>query len=76
MTKLRPGTIIEDKPVKVTAELPALLLRDLIAYAEVIDRNGSRICNCAAEATTLPVRHGVPTARGSPFPVSTLMMPL
>ncbi len=36
MTKLKLGPIAEDKPVKVTVELPASLHRDLIAYAEVL----------------------------------------
>ncbi|UFS65323.1 DUF2274 domain-containing protein [Paracoccus denitrificans] len=36
MTKLKLGPIVEDKPVKVTVELPAPLHRDLVAYAEVL----------------------------------------
>ncbi len=36
MTKLRLGPIADDKPVKVTLELPASLHRDLVAYAEVL----------------------------------------
>lgn len=35
MSKLKLGTILDDKPVKVTVELPAALHRDLVAYAEV-----------------------------------------
>ncbi|MCR4267723.1 DUF2274 domain-containing protein [Nitratireductor sp. ZSWI3] len=38
MTKLKLGPIVEDKPVKVTLELPAPLHRDLTAYAEVLAR--------------------------------------
>lgn len=38
MTKLKLGPIVEDKPVKVTVELPASLHRDLAAYAEVLAR--------------------------------------
>lgn len=38
MTKLKLGPIIDDKPVKVTVELPADLHRDLAAYAEVLGR--------------------------------------
>ena len=33
MTKLRLGPLPDDKPVKVTVELPAPLHRDLVAYA-------------------------------------------
>lgn len=35
MTTLKLGTILDDKPVKMTVELPAALHRDLVAYAEV-----------------------------------------
>ena len=38
MTKLKLGPIADDKPVKVTVELPAPLHRDLVAYAEVLAR--------------------------------------
>lgn len=38
MTKLKLGPIPDDKPVKVTLELPAALHRDLTAYAEVLAR--------------------------------------
>jgi hypothetical protein len=36
--KLKLGTILDDRPVKLTIELPAQLNRDLIAYAEVLGR--------------------------------------
>lgn len=38
MTKLKLGPIADDKPVKVTVELPAPLHRDLAAYADVLAR--------------------------------------
>lgn len=38
MTKLKLGALVDDKPVKVTVELPAALHRDLIVYAEVLGR--------------------------------------
>jgi hypothetical protein len=38
MTKLKLGPIADDKPLKVTVELPAALHRDLIAYAAVLAR--------------------------------------
>jgi hypothetical protein len=37
MAKLKLGPIQDDKPVKLTIELPAALHRDLIAYAEVLE---------------------------------------
>ncbi|TIQ16951.1 MAG: DUF2274 domain-containing protein [Mesorhizobium sp.] len=38
MMKLKLGAIPDDKPVKVTVELPAALHRDLVSYAEVLSR--------------------------------------
>lgn len=38
MAKLKLGLIIDDKPVKVTVELPAALHRDLADYAEALGR--------------------------------------
>lgn len=39
MAKLKLGPIADDKPVKVTLDLPAGLHRDLMAYAEVLARD-------------------------------------
>lgn len=36
MTKLKLGPIVEDKPVKITVELPGSLHRDLVAYAALL----------------------------------------
>ena len=36
MAKLKIGTLLDDKPVKVTTELPAPIHRDLITYAETL----------------------------------------
>ncbi|MER8942815.1 DUF2274 domain-containing protein [Mesorhizobium sp. M0915] len=38
MAKLKLGAIADDKPVKMSIELPAAVHRDLIAYAEVLGR--------------------------------------
>lgn len=38
MAKLKLGPIVDDKPVKVTLELPASLHSDLVAYAEILAR--------------------------------------
>jgi hypothetical protein len=38
VSKLKLGAILDDKPVKLTIELPAQVNRDLIAYAEVLGR--------------------------------------
>lgn len=36
MSKLKLGPLLDDKPVKLTIELPADTHRDLVAYAEVL----------------------------------------
>lgn len=38
MTKLKLGPLIDDRPAKVTVELPGPLHRDLLAYADVLAR--------------------------------------
>jgi hypothetical protein len=38
MEKLKLSALPDDKPVKLTVELPAAVHRDLIAYAEVLGR--------------------------------------
>ena len=38
MAKLKLGPLENDKPVKMTVELPAPVHRDLLAYAEVLGR--------------------------------------
>ncbi|MBZ9920863.1 DUF2274 domain-containing protein [Mesorhizobium sp. B2-4-2] len=38
MAKLKLATIADDKPVKITVELPAPLHSDLIRYAEILGR--------------------------------------
>ncbi len=38
MTKLKLGPLPDDKPVKLTLELPAALHRDLVAYGAILGR--------------------------------------
>ncbi len=38
MTKLKLSAIPDDRPVKLTVELPAGVHRDLVAYAEILAR--------------------------------------
>jgi hypothetical protein len=42
MTKLKLSAIEDDKPVKLTVELPAAVHRSLVAYAEAIGREGGQ----------------------------------
>ncbi|MEZ0059285.1 hypothetical protein ACVII1_007516 [Bradyrhizobium elkanii] len=40
MTKLKLGPLEDDKPVKLTIEVPAAVFRDLKSYAEILTRSG------------------------------------
>ena len=42
MYKLKLGTIENDRPVKVTHELPASVHRDLVIYADVLARESGQ----------------------------------
>jgi hypothetical protein len=42
MVKLKIAVLPDDKPVKVTVELPATVHRDLIAYAEILGREAGQ----------------------------------
>ena len=53
MAKLKLGPITDDKPVKVTLELPAGLHRELVAYADILASD-------AGQAVGDPVRLIVP----------------
>jgi hypothetical protein len=46
VTKLKLGPLADDKPVKITVEIPASLHRDLTAYADALGRaNGQTIAD-------------------------------
>ena len=48
MRKLKLGPLADDKPVKVTVELPPAIHRDLVAYAELLGRmNGQPVAEPA-----------------------------
>ncbi len=36
MMKLKLGSIVDDRPVKISIELPAAVFRDLAAYADIL----------------------------------------
>ena len=43
MAKLKRGPIVDDKPVKVTVELPAALHRDLTEYGRILAEGASPV---------------------------------
>jgi hypothetical protein len=42
MKKLKLGPLADDKPVRLTIELSAAIHRDLVAYGEVLGREGGQ----------------------------------
>jgi hypothetical protein len=50
VTKLKLGAIDDEKPVKITIELPAAIDRDLKAYADLLKRESGQ---CVSDATKL-----------------------
>ena len=38
MTKLKLGSLVDEKPAKLNVELPASIYRDLVAYGELLAR--------------------------------------
>jgi len=42
MAKLKLGPLVDDKPVRLTIELPAPVHRDLAAYAKVLGRESGQ----------------------------------
>jgi hypothetical protein len=49
MAKLKLSAIVDDKPVKLTVELPAAVHRDLLAYADVLSRESGQAMVDAAK---------------------------
>lgn len=43
ISKLKIAPIVDDKPVAMTIKLPATIHRDLIAYAEALKREGTKV---------------------------------
>jgi hypothetical protein len=42
MNKLKLGAIIDEKPVRITVDLPGAVHRDLAAYAEALTRESGQ----------------------------------
>ena len=47
MIKLKLGALVDDKPVKLTVELPAAVHRDLAAYAEALASESGQAVDAA-----------------------------
>jgi hypothetical protein len=64
MAKLKIGTLADDRPVKVTVELPAAVHRDLVAYAEALARETSQPVNDPSKLIAPMLTRFMATDRG------------
>ena len=64
MTKLKLSVIPDDKPVKVTVELPAALHRDLVAYAKALAQETGQPTNDPIKLIVPMLERFISTDRG------------
>jgi len=64
MAKLKLGTIADDKPVKLTVELPAAVHRDLVAYGEALGREAGQVAIEPARLIAPMITRFMATDRG------------
>lgn len=64
MGKLKLGPIADDKPAKITIELPAAVYRDLVIYAEVHGRETGQPISDPTRLIAPMVERFIATDRG------------
>lgn len=64
MVKLKLGPLPDDKPVKVSIELPAKLHRDLVDYAEILGMQGGQAVEEPARLIVPMLERFIATDRG------------
>lgn len=64
MTKLKLGPLADDKPVKLTIDLPAAVHRDLVAYAEALARETAQPVGAPAKLIVPMIERFMATDRG------------
>jgi hypothetical protein len=64
MQKLKLGPLDDDKPVKLTVDLPAAVHRDLIAYAEALARETGQPAHAPAKLIVPMIERFMATDRG------------
>ncbi|RWX12873.1 DUF2274 domain-containing protein [Rhizobium leguminosarum] len=64
MAKLKLGPIVDEKPVKVTVELPANLHRDLSIYAETLSREQGQTITDPTKLIVPMLQRFIATDRG------------
>jgi hypothetical protein len=63
MSKLKLGTIEDDKLVKLTIELPAAIYRNLVAYAKAIGRESGQSASDPAKIVAPMIERFMATDR-------------
>ena len=64
MQKLKLGPLVDDKPVKLTVELPASVHRDLVAYAEALAQETGKPIGAPAKLIVPMIERFMATDRG------------
>lgn len=64
MAKLKLGALTDDKPVKVSVELPAAVQRELVAYAEVLARETGQPISDPSKLISPMIERFMATDRG------------
>jgi hypothetical protein len=64
MAKLKIAALPDDKPVKVTVELPATVHRDLVAYAEILARQSGQSVSDPTKVIVAMLARFMATDRG------------
>jgi hypothetical protein len=64
MQKLTLGPISDDKPVKLTVEVPAAVHRDLVSYAEALSQETGRPIGAPAKLVVPMIERFMATDRG------------
>ena len=64
MQKLKLGPLGDDKPVKLTVELPAAVHRNLVAYAEALARETGKPVGASAKLIVPMIERFMATDRG------------
>jgi hypothetical protein len=64
MTKLKLGPLEDDKPVRLTVELPAAIHRDLVAYAETLSRETGQSISDPGKLISPMIERFMATDRG------------
>ena len=72
MTKLKIGALPDERPVKVSIELPASVHRDLVAYAKALANDSGQ---AISDPGKLPAASSVAIRQSTVFPRPCVRLP-